>query len=192
MNLGGVKIGFCICGSFCTFSQVVPEIVKLKSQGADVTPIFSHPAYYWDTRFYSSKEFKSLIEGITEKEIVLSVKDAEPIGPMKTMDIIVVAPCTGNTVAKLANGITDNAVTMACKAHLRNQRPVVLAIATNDGLGTNGKNIGQLLNYKNIYFVPFGQDDPIEKPNSLVAKFDELVPTLGEALKGRQIQPLLI
>ena len=192
MNLKGLKVGFCICGSFCTFDVVIPEIRKLVAKGADVTPIFSDAVYNWDTRFYSAKEFRSIIEGITGKQVIKSVIEAEPIGPKKLMDIVVVAPCTGNTMAKLANGITDSAVTMACKAHLRNQRPVVLAISTNDGLGANAKNLGMLLNIKNIFFTPFGQDDPINKNNSLVAKFDLILPTIEKALKGEQIQPILV
>ncbi len=192
MNLKGLKVGFCICGSFCTFDVVIPEIRKLVAKGADVTPIFSDAVYNWDTRFYSAKEFRSIIEGITGKQVIKSVIEAEPIGPEKLMDIVVVAPCTGNTMAKLANGITDSPVTMACKAHLRNKRPVVLAISTNDGLGANAKNIGMLLNMKNIFFTPFGQDDPINKSNSLVAKFDLILPTIEKALKGEQIQPILV
>ena len=192
MSLKDLKVGFCICRSFCTFDDVIPEVRKLVAQGADVTPIFSEPAYNWDTRFYPAKQFRAIIEGITGKEAIKSVIEAEPIGPGNVMDLVVVAPCTGNTMAKLANGITDSAVTMACKAHLRNQGPVVLAIATNDGLGANAKNIGMLLNMKNVYFAPFGQDNPIKKTNSLVAKFDMLLPTIEEALKGKQIQPLLV
>lgn len=191
MSFSGLKIGFCICGSFCTFDQVIPELKKLVAKGADVTPIFSEAAYGWDTKFYSAKEFRSIVEGITGKQAIKSVVEAEPIGPGKILDIIIVAPCTGNTMAKLANGITDSPVTMACKAHLRNQRPVVIAIATNDGLGANAKNIGILLNMKNVFFTPFGQDDPTNKNNSLVAKFDLLIPTVEKALKGEQIQPVL-
>ena len=174
------------------FDLVIQEIKKLVAQGADVTPILSDAAYHWDTRFYPAKEFRSVIEGITGKKIINSVKEAEPIGPMKTMDVVVVAPCTGNTMSKLANGITDGAVTMACKAHLRNQRPIVIAISTNDGLGVNAKNLGKLLNMKNVYFVPFGQDDPIKKSKSLVAKLDRLLPTIEWAMEGKQIQPLLV
>lgn len=192
MNLNGVKIGFCVCGSFCTFEQVIPQIRKLVAQGADVTPIFSDSVYNWDTRYYSAKEFRSIVEGITGKEVIKTIVDAEPIGPQGIMDVVVVAPCTGNTIAKLANGITDTAVTMACKSHLRNQRAVVIAIATNDGLGANAKNIGLLLNTKNIYFTPFGQDDAIKKNNSLVAKFDMISSTIEEAINGKQIQPLLV
>ncbi|NLN41213.1 MAG: dipicolinate synthase subunit B, partial [Clostridiales bacterium] len=127
MILRGLKVGFCVCGSFCTFDAVIPEIRKLVAVGAEVTPIFSDAVYNWDSRFYSAKEFRSIVEGITGKQVIKSVIEAEPIGPEKLMDIVIVAPCTGNTMAKLANGITDSPVTMACKAHLRNQRPVVLA-----------------------------------------------------------------
>ncbi|NLJ41656.1 MAG: dipicolinate synthase subunit B [Clostridiales bacterium] len=192
MDLAGLKVGFCICGSFCTFETIIPEIKKLVIKGANVVPVFSKPAYSWDTRFFSASEFRTIIESITGENIVHSIIDAERFGPDNKMDIMVVAPCTGNTMAKLANGITDSAVTMACKAHLRNNNPVVLAIATNDGLGANARNIGALLNRKNFYFVPFGQDEPCTKSNSLVAKFEMLLSTMAEAVNGRQIQPLLI
>lgn len=192
VDLRGLRVGFCICGSFCTFDLVIPEIRKLVDHGADVTPILSDAAYHWDTRFYPAKEFRTLIEVITGKKIISSVKEAEPIGPMKTMDVVVVAPCTGNTMSKLANGITDGSVTMACKAHLRNQRPIVIAISTNDGLGVNAKNLGKLLNMKNVYFVPFGQDDPVQKAKSLVARFERLIPSIELAMEGKQIQPLLV
>lgn len=191
MNLKGLRIGFCICGSFCTFDNIIPGLRKLVEKGAEVTAIFSEPTYNWDTRFYSAKEFRSIVEGITGRKVIRSIVEAEPIGPGKTMDIVVVAPCTGNTMAKLANAVTDSPVTMACKAHLRNERPVVLAISTNDGLGINAKNLGILLNTKNIYFVPFGQDSPKGKTNSLVANFDMLLPTIESAINGEQIQPLL-
>lgn len=192
MNLNGIKIGFCICGSFCTFDQIIPQIRKLIEEGADIFPIFSDAVYAMDTRFYSAQEFRDIVEGMTGKKVIHTIIGAEPIGPRRLMDIVVVAPCTGNTLARLANGITDTSVTMACKAHLRNQKPVILGISTNDGLGANAKNLGLLLNNSNIFFVPFGQDDPNNKANSLVADFDQIVPTVIEALKGRQIQPVLI
>src|SRR5699024_5282214 len=138
------------------------------------------------------EEWKEKLREITGKELIVTIVDAEPVGPKLNLDVIVVAPCTGNTIAKLANAITDTSVTMACKAHLRNQKPVVLAIATNDGLGANGKNIGLLMNTKNIYFVPFGQDDPYNKPNSLIAKFDYIEDTIEKAIEGQQIQPVLV
>ncbi|HZJ83169.1 MAG TPA: dipicolinate synthase subunit B [Clostridia bacterium] len=192
MNIKGLKIGFCITGSFCTFDQIIPEVTKLVIRGADVTPIFSNAVYTMDTRFFLAKEFQTIIESITGKKIIKDIVEVEPIGPKKLMDVIVVAPCTGNTIAKLTYGITDTAVTMACKSHLRNQRPVIIGISTNDGLGGNAKNIGLLLNTKNIYFVPFGQDDAIKKNNSLVSKLEMILPTIEDAIEGRQIQPLLV
>lgn len=192
MNLKGLRIGFCICGSFCTFEDIIPEIKRLVDEGAKVTPIFSDSTYTMDTRFFMAQDFKSIIEEITGNSVVKNIVEAEPIGPQKLFDIIIVAPCTGNTIAKLTYGITDTAVTMACKAHLRNQRPVIIGISTNDGLGANAKNIGLLLNTKNIYFIPFGQDNAIKKNNSLVAKFNMTLPTIGKAMEGAQIQPLLV
>ncbi len=192
MLLEGKKIGFALTGSFCTFDKVIPQIEKLVAEGAEIYPIFSETAANYDTRFGRAQNFKTRIEGICGKKAISSIIDAEPIGPGGFLDIIVVAPCTGNTLAKIANAITDTPVTMAVKANLRNQKPVLIAISTNDGLGANAKNLGILLNTKNIYFVPFGQDDPIKKCNSLVAKFDMILPAVVEALKGKQIQPVLV
>ncbi|NJD01087.1 MAG: dipicolinate synthase subunit B, partial [Ruminiclostridium sp.] len=167
MLLQGVKIGFALTGSFCTFAKVMPELEKLVSEGADIIPVISETVDKYDTRFGKADEWKAKIEGVTGKKIIRTIVEAEPIGPKSMLDILIVAPCTGNTLGKLANGITDTAVTMAAKAHLRNGKPLVLAISTNDGLGTNAKNLGILLNAKNLYFVPFGQDDPVKKCNSL-------------------------
>ncbi|NLY45458.1 MAG: dipicolinate synthase subunit B [Tissierella sp.] len=192
MTLKGLKIGFALTGSSCNFSLVFPIIEDLANKGADIYPIISHAVDTFDTRFGTAEEWKNKFKEITGKELIRTIVEAEPVGPKLNLDVIVVAPCTGNTTAKLANAITDTSVTMACKAHLRNQRPLVLAIATNDGLGANAKNIGLLLNSKNIYFVPFGQDDAINKPNSLIAKFDKIEETIEDALKGKQIQPLLV
>lgn len=192
MLLQGVKIGFALTGSFCTFSRIVPEIEKLLIEGADVLPIVSETVDVSDTRFGKADEWKLKIEAITGKKTIKSIIEAEPIGPKGLLDIIVVAPCTGNTLAKIANAVTDTSVTMAVKAHLRNNKPVVIAISTNDGLSANAKNLGLLLNIKNIFFVPFGQDDPIKKGNSLVAKFDMIIPTVMDAMNGKQIQPLLV
>lgn len=192
MSLKGKKIGFAITGSSCNFALVFPEIEKLAKEGADIYPILSEAAATFDTRFGKAEEWKEKLKEITGKELIETIVEAEPVGPKLNLDILVVAPCTGNTVGKLANGITDTSVTMAVKAHLRNNKPVVLAIATNDGLGASARNIGLLINMKNIYFVPLGQDNPEGKPKSLVAKFDELIPTIGEALKGNQIQPVLV
>ena len=185
-------IGFAMCGSFCTFSIVIPQIQVLTDKGYNVLPIMSEISYCTDTRFGKAEEHIKRIESITGNTIIHSVKDAEPIGPKGLLDAIIVAPCTGNTLGKLANGITDSTVTMAVKAHLRNGRPVVIAVSTNDGLSASGKNIGMLLNTKNIYFVPYGQDDPIKKPTSLVADMEKIPLALEYALNGEQIQPLLV
>ncbi|MCR4434328.1 MAG: dipicolinate synthase subunit B [Clostridiales bacterium] len=192
MLLEGIRIGFALTGSFCTFDKIIPEIKKIVDEGADVFPIMSESVKNLDTRFGTAEEWKAKIKSITGKEIISSIVEAEPIGPKSLLDIVVVAPCTGNTLAKLANAITDTPVTMACKANLRNGKPIVLSVSTNDGLGANAKNIGLLLNMKNIYFVPFGQDSPQSKPNSLLSKNELMIPTILEALKGKQIQPLLV
>lgn len=191
MLLQDVKIGFAFTGSFCTFAKVVPELGKIAAEGADILPIISDAVNSFDTKFGRAEEWKSKIEAISGKKIIKTIIEAEPIGPKALLDILVVAPCTGNTLGKLANGITDTSVTMACKAHLRNGRPLLLAMATNDGLGANAKNLGVLLNSKNVYFVPFGQDDPIKKNNSLMANFELLIPAIQHALKGEQMQPIL-
>lgn len=191
MLLKGVKAGFAFTGSFCTFEKTIRELEKMVAEGADVMPIISAAVDSFDTKFGRAEDWKTKIEGITGKKLVKTIVEAEPIGPRALLDILVIAPCTGNTLGKLANGITDTSVTMACKAHLRNGRPVVIAVSTNDGLGANAKNLGALLNMKKIYFVPFGQDDPVKKCNSLVAKSELIIPTVLEALQGRQLQPLL-
>lgn len=191
MQLSGLKIGFAMTGSFCTFEKVIPWMKKMVEEGADIYPIISEAVDKLDTRFGRADDLKLKLENITGKRPISTIVEAEPIGPKKLLDVLVVAPCTGNTLGKIANAITDTSVTMAVKAQLRNQRPVVIAISTNDGLSNNAKNIGLLLNMKNIYFVPFGQDDPLKKCNSLVAKFELLIPTIQAALEGRQIQPLL-
>lgn len=191
MDLKGIKIGFALTGSFCTFSAVVPRIAEVVAEGADVYPIMSETAACTDTRFGKAKDFISEIENITGRKIISSIYTAEPIGPKNLLDMMIVAPCTGNTVSKLACGITDSAVTMAAKANLRNENPLVIAISTNDGLGASAKNIGLLLNTKNVYFVPFTQDDPEKKHNSLVARMELIVPTLCHAAERKQIQPVL-
>lgn len=192
MLLEGVKVGIAITGSFCTLDIILIEIKRLVDEGADVYPIISFNVDNFDTRFGTAKEWKDKIKEATGKEIISTIQGAESIGPKAYLDIVVVAPCTGNTLAKLANAITDTPVSMAWKAHLRNNKPVVLGISTNDGLGANAKNLGLLLNMKNVYFVPFGQDDPIKKCNSLIADYQMIVPTIVKALKGEQIQPILI
>lgn len=191
MTLENIKIGFAMCGSFCTFKKVIDEIENLKKTGAIIYPIMSEVAYSTDTRFGTCEEFRKKINDITQNAIIKTVKEAEPIGPKGYLDVLVIAPCTGNTLAKLAQGIADSSVTMAAKAHLRNQKPLVLAVSTNDGLGNAAKNIGALMNYKNIYLVPFGQDDCIKKPNSLVADMTKIEETVIQALNGKQLQPVL-
>ena len=177
-------------GSFCTLRQVIPEVKRIVDNGALVIPIMSENVQSIDTRFGKAEDFKNELESITGKKIINSITSAEPIGPKSILDILIVAPCTGNTLAKIANGITDTCVTMAVKAQLRNQKPVVIAVSTNDGLGANAKNIVTLLNTINVYLVPFRQDDPINKINSLVSKMDFIMPTLEKAFKGEQKQPL--
>jgi len=192
MQLKGVKVGFAFTGSFCTFSKVMAEMEKLSAQGADITPIISYSVDKFDTKFGRADEWKNRIEAVTGKKLIRTIIDAEPIGPKGLLDILVVAPCTGNTLGKLANGITDTPVTMACKAHLRNGRPLLLAPSTNDGLGINARNIGYLQNCKNVFFVPYGQDDPEKKCNSVVAKFELIIPAIQAALEGKQLEPMLL
>lgn len=191
-NLENVKIGYALCGSFCTFSRSIEQLKRLKAAGADITAVMSFNAASLDTRFGTAESFRKTIEEITGKPIILTIEDAEPIGPKKMFDVLVICPCTGNTMAKLANSITDTPVTMAAKSHIRNSRPVVIAAASNDGLAGSAKNIGALMNYKSYYFVPFGQDDSGKKPRSLVADFNEISDTVLAALNGVQYQPLLI
>ena len=186
-----LTIGFALCGSFCTFSQVLPVLERITNR-YQVVPILSEAAATTDTRFGTHEAHLERIIQATGREPIRTIAQAEPIGPKKLLDALVVAPCTGNTLAKLANGITDSVVTMACKAHLRNGGPLVLALATNDGLSANAQNIGQLLVRRNIYFVPFGQDDPTNKQTSLVADFEQVEATLALALSGEQIQPILL
>ncbi len=184
-------IGFAICGSFCTFKSVFKEIENLVNMGYDVVPIMSENSFSFDTRFGTAEFWQNELKRITNKEIIHTIKDAEPIGPKKLLDLLVIAPCTGNTLAKLSNGISDTSVTLATKAHLRNARPLVIAVSTNDALSGAGKNIGNLLNYKNTYFVPFRQDSFSNKPCSCVADFTLLPQTIENALKGVQLQPIL-
>lgn len=191
-RLRGVKIGAVLTGSHCTIKDVIPQLWLFKEEGADIYPIFSYTVNEVDNRFYKVGELKEQIKEITDKEIINSIVGAEPIGPQKILDIVVVAPATGNSIAKLANGIVDTPALMAIKAQLRNQRPVVIAISTNDALGINAKNIGMLLNMKNIFFVPFRQDDPVKKANSMVAALDLLRDTIVCALQGKQIQPVIL
>lgn len=186
------NIGFAICGSFCTLKTIILEIKKLKSAEYDITPIVSPIVYETDTRFGNAKDIVTQIEDICGKKCIHTIKDAEPIGPKALLDALIIAPCTGNTLGKLANGITDTSVTMAAKAHLRNERPLIIAPSTNDALGASAKNIGLLLNIKNIFFVPFKQDLPELKHNSCISDFNLIENTLTEALSGRQLQPILL
>lgn len=185
-------VGFAITGSFCTFSTVLEVIKSLKNEVKEIIPIFSFNVANQDTRFYSAKEFRKEIIEITGVEPADTLQSAEPLGPSGRIDVMVVAPCTGNTLAKLANAITDTPVLMAVKSQLRNNKPVVIAISTNDALGLNLKNIGTLLAAKNIYFVPFKQDNPAEKPNSLASDYTLIGKTIEYAKKGVQIHPVII
>ncbi len=187
----GKKIGFAVCGSFCTHKAVLTQLQELKALGADIMPIVSEIVFSTDTRFGKADEFIKKIEEICEKECIHTVKDAEPIGPKALLDVLIIAPCTGNTLGKLANGITDSCVTMAAKAHLRNERPLILAPSTNDALGASAKNIGALMNCKNIYFVPFSQDMPQYKHNSCIADFALIPKAIKAAFDGKQLQPMI-
>lgn len=191
MELYGKKIGFAMCGSFCTFKKATNALRNLKETGADIIPIMSETAYSTDTRFGTSEHFKNEVESITGKSILHTISETEPIGPKKLLDALVILPCTGNTLAKLANGIADSSVTLAAKAHLRNKRPVIIAVSTNDGLGVAAENIGKLLAREHCFFLPFGQDDSVNKPNSLVADFSKLCVTAEFALDNKQFQPVL-
>ena len=191
-RLRGKRIGFAVCGSFCTLSQALEQMELLADAGAHIVPIMSETAYSTDTRFGTAESFRRRMTAAAGRDIIHTIADAEPIGPRRLLDVIVIAPCTGNTLSKLAAAVTDTPVTMAAKAHMRNGRPVVLAAATNDGLGASAKNIGALLNTGGCYFVPFGQDDCLGKPNSLVARFGLIPQTVEAALEGRQLQPVLI
>ena len=192
MELIGKRIGFALTGSFCTFSKVMKELEKLTELGADVYPIMSETAWTTDTRFGPAKDFIEKAENLTGKKVIHTIKDAEPIGPKALLDALVIAPCTGNTLAKLSAAITDSGVLMAAKATLRNNRPVIIAVSTNDGLGAGAKNLGFLLARKNIYFVPFRQDDPVNKPDSLVADMSKISETLESALCGKKLQPQIV
>lgn len=191
-RLLGVKIGTVLTGSHCTIPEVIPQLKRLRDEGATIYPILSYTVDGVDNRFYQVEDLKKEIGEITDQAFINSIVGAEPIGPQKLLDVVVVAPATGNTIAKLANGIVDSPALMAVKAQLRNLRPVVIAISTNDALGVNAKNIGMLINMKNIYFVPFRQDNPQAKANSLVAEMEQIADTIVCALQGKQIQPVLL
>ncbi|MBQ6432226.1 MAG: dipicolinate synthase subunit B [Oscillospiraceae bacterium] len=184
-------VGFAMTGSFCTYRKTIDALHALAAE-YNVIPIFSEAGYTIDSRFGTAESFRNEVETICGANALHSITEVEPFGPKKLLDLLVVAPCTGNTLGKLANGIADSPVTFACKAHLRNGRPIVLAVSTNDGLSASAENIGRLLNRKHYYFVPFGQDSPNGKPYSLVADMDLLSETVAAALRGEQLQPLLL
>ncbi len=191
MKLKGKKIGVALTGSFCTYEKAFVQLRKLKKEGAEIVTIFSNASQTIDSRFGSPEDFMRKAEEITGSRPLLTISQAEPIGPKSLLDLLIILPCTGNTVAKLANGITDSPVLMAAKAHLRNEKPLLISISTNDALGMNMKNIGILLNVKHIFFVPFGQDDPEKKPNSMIARTEMLIPAVEAALEERQYQPVI-
>lgn len=186
------RVGFAVCGSFCTHEKVLEALKKLTAGYETVIPIASENAAFTDTRFGTSDDLLEKLEDLTGHDVLCDIPSVEPIGPKGLLDVLVIAPATGNTIAKLAAGITDTTVTMAAKSHLRNGRPVVIAMASNDGLSAGAKNIGELLVRKNYYFVPFGQDNAIQKPSSLMADFDKLPETVDAALRGEQVQPVLL
>ena len=191
MSLENLKIGLGITGSFCNFSETKNVICDLKKENADVLPIISFATRDYDTRFYKKSEYIKMLENETKNKVIDTIQKAEPIGPKNMVDVILICPCTGNTLAKLAHGITDTPVLMAVKSHIRNNKPVVIGVSTNDGLGMSLENIGKLLNTKNMYFVPFRQDDYVSKPKSLVLDYSYIIDTLKLAIKGKQIQPIL-
>lgn len=185
------SIGFAMTGSFCTFERVLKQMEALVRRGYEVVPVLSFNAGMLDTRFMTAEHLRARIVEITGNEPIDTLAGAEPIGPKKMTDVFLIAPATGNSLAKLAGGIYDTPALLGAKSHLRNDRPLVLAVSTNDGLGAAAQNIGRLLNVRNIYFVPFGQDDPVKKPRSLVADFSQIPRTIAAALSGAQMQPML-
>ncbi len=192
MTVSGKNVGFALTGSFCTYDRVFPEIEKLVSEHAAVHPIFSDSSQSIDSRFGKAQDFLTKAKTITGRDPVTAIVDAERFGPSNLLDVLVIAPCTGNTLGKLAGGITDTPVLMAAKGHLRNCKPLVIAVSTNDAMGANLKNIGVLMNAKNIYLVPLSQDNYKKKPYSMVAHFDLILPAIEEALEGRQLQPVFL
>lgn len=184
-------LGFAMCGSFCTFQPVLTQLAALAEHYPDILPIMSEVSYRTDTRFGSAQHFREQLENICGREILHTLSQVEPLGPKKLLDLLIVCPCTGNTLAKLAAGIADTPVTLAVKAHLRNERPVVIAVSSNDALSANAKNIGELLARRQFFFVPFREDAPQTKPRSLVADFEKLQDTVAHALRGEQLQPIV-
>ena len=191
MSLENLKIGLGITGSFCNFSETKNVICDLKKENVDVLTIISFTTRDYDTRFYKKSEYIKMLEEETKNRVIDTIPKDEPIGPKNMVDVILICPCTGNTLAKLAHGITDTPVLMAVKSHIRNNKPVVIGVSTNDGLGMSLENIGKLLNTKNMYFVPFRQDDYISKPKSLVLDYNYIIDTLKFAINGKQIQPII-
>ncbi|MBR4295891.1 MAG: dipicolinate synthase subunit B [Clostridia bacterium] len=185
-------IGYALCGSFCTFSKSLEQLKLLKERGLDIIPIMSENAISTDTRFGSAAAFAENVMELCGREIIHTIKDAEPLGPQIELSALIISPCTGNTLAKIANGITDTTVTMAAKAHLRSDRPLIIALASNDALSANLRNIGTLLSRKQVYFVPMEQDDPEKKPHSLVCDFSLLGETFDMATKGKQLRKIFI
>lgn len=192
VRLEGKKIGWGVCGSHCSYEEVLPQVQRVVEMGAEVVPVMSHTAITTETRFGTPENLAKMLKDVTGHDPITSIVEAEPTGQQKSFDCFVIAPCTGNTLAKFANAFTDTPVLMGAKGTLRNWRPVVVAISTNDALGNNARNIGTLLNMKNVYLVPFGQDNPQVKPNSCVAEFNLIANTIEAALDGRQLQPVLI
>lgn len=186
------RVGFAVSGSFCTHEQVLKALEQLAAVYETVIPIVSEASAFTDTRFGTSEDLLERLEDLTGQDVLCDIPSVEPIGPKKLLDVLVIAPATGNTIAKLANGIADTTVTMAAKSHLRNGRPVVVAVSSNDGLAAGARNIGELLVRKNYYFVPFGQDNAAAKPCSLVADFGKIPETVDAALRGEQLQPVLL
>lgn len=185
-------IGYAFCGSFCSFSSSLAALERLVLSGEEIQPIFSERAYSTDTRFWLATEFVSRVQSLCQREIIHTVVDAEPLGPKRPLDALIISPCTGNTLAKLAQGITDSAVTMASKAHLRQDRPLLIALASNDAMSQNLSNVGALLSRKSVFFVPMRQDDPEKKPHSLVADFSRIPEALTAMREGKQLRPLFI
>ena len=186
-----INIGFALTGSFCTFEKAIEQIEKFVSKGVNIIPVMSFNAKTVDTRFGKADDFVSRIEKITGNRVISTIVDAEPIGPKNMIDLLVVLPCTGNTLAKLASSIYDTPVTLAVKSHLRNQKPVLIGVSSNDSLSASAKNIGALLNFKHYYFIPMRQDDPVKKPFSVVCDFDRAYESAEYALKGEQIEPII-
>lgn len=192
MNPKDIRVGLALCASHCSYDKVLPVVPLLTARYGGVQPVLSETAANTDTRFGTAAALRETLRGLCGKEPLATIAEAEPVGPQKLFDVLVIAPCTGNTLAKLAHGVTDTAVLMAAKGHLRNGRPVVLGLSTNDGLSGSAANIGLLMNRKNVYFVPFRQDDPEGKPSSLVADMTRIPDAVDAALLGRQLQPVLL